>query len=280
METDMHRPMIMALILLPALCPVGVAIGDATPRGVRYMGYEQWGGTWSDVEKDAGNASEESLLCWAYAAANILDWTGWGHTGGMDNADDMFDYIRDHWENGEGLSVYPWRWWFDGVNYAPAHAAAPDVPGGGGFYPNETSLSHTANVMTKSSTMWALDFYLRDGWGASLFVFGPGSHVITAWGFNYNPDDPSEYYGVWVTDSDDDKNDPTPPDRLRYYEVVRRSAPELGVSDGWFLQGFYDSNDWVIQAVQFLDPAPTPEPATAALLAAGALLALRRRRRS
>ncbi len=272
----MRRPMIMALILLPVLCAAGIAGGDATPRGVSYMGYEQWGGTWSDVEKDANNASEESLLCWAFAAANILDWTGWGHTGGLDNADDMFDYIRDHWENGEGLPAYPWRWWFDGVNYAPSHAAAPDVAGGG-FYP-DTDI-HTLNVTNKGLAMAALDWYLRDGWGATLFLFGPGRHVITAWGFNYNPDDPSEYYGVWVTDSDDDMNDPTPPDRLRYYEVVRRSAPEFGVSDGWFLQGFYDSNDWYIHTVEFLErqPTPAPEPATAVLLAAGALLALRRR---
>lgn len=274
----MRRPIIMALILLPLLCAAGVAGGDAIPRGVRYMGYEQWGGTWADVEKDANNASEESLLCWAFAAANILDWTGWGHTGGLDNADDMFAYIRDHWENETGLPIYPWRWWFDGVNYAPSHAAGPDVPGGGGFYPNEDSGPLTLNETNKALAMFTLDWYMRDGWGATLFIFGPGRHVITAWGFNYNPDDPSEYYGVWVTDSDDDMDDPTAPDRLRYYEVIRHGAPEVGVSDGWFLQGFYDSNDWFIQAVQLLERRPVPEPATAALLAAGALLALRRRR--
>ena len=275
----MHRPMIVAMILLPVLCPAGIAVGDATPRGVTYMGYEQWGGTWSDAEKDTSNASEEGLLCWAAAAANILDWTGWGHTGGLDNTNDMFDYIRDHWENEEGMPEYPWRWWFDGVDYAPSHASNPDVPGGGGFYPNEDALPPTFTQGAGSSAMLIVDLFLHYGWGMTVLVTGPGGHVITVWGYNYNPDDPNEYYGIWVTDSDDDMDDPDAPDRLRYYEVVQRDAPEVGVWDGWFLQGFYDSNDWYFQRFQLLGrrPAATPEPATAALLAAGALLALRRR---
>ena len=54
---------------------------------------------------------------------------------------------------------------------------------------------------------------------------GSGGHYVTCWGLNYDPAvpdmlDPDQYLGVWITDSDDDKNiAPPAPDVLHYFEV-------------------------------------------------------------
>ena len=81
----MNRLIVLLLPVLPALCAVRIAAGDATPRGNSYMGYEHWGGTWSDAEKDSNNAAEESRAhclclpsgrCWPSVAAQgrVAEW--------------------------------------------------------------------------------------------------------------------------------------------------------------------------------------------------------------
>ena len=45
---------------------------DATPRGVAYRNIDYFGHGWVDAEKSPTNY-EDDLLCWAAAAANVLD---------------------------------------------------------------------------------------------------------------------------------------------------------------------------------------------------------------
>jgi hypothetical protein len=42
-----------------------------------YFGYEEFGGTWHDVNR-YWVVGEDMYLCWAGAASNTMAWAGWG----------------------------------------------------------------------------------------------------------------------------------------------------------------------------------------------------------
>ena len=218
---------------------------------------DHWGGSWSDAEKSPTN-NEDDLLCWAAAAANILEWTDWGKAGGMANTDEMFAYYQDHWTDMGSLPSYGWDWWFDGTN---AKQGLPewsqvDVPGGG-FYLSENFNAYFHQQVNDSQVMYSIDQYLHSGYGITLGTYGPGGgHSITCWGYNYDLSDPSDYKGIWVTDSDDYKHSSDPPDELRYYEVVYDSGK-------WYLQDYYGSDAWYISAVYALEKVPWVLPGDA-----------------
>lgn len=225
------------------------AMGDRTPTGVSYLLHENWGGTWSDAEKTR-RSSQDDNLCWASAASNVLEWTGWGYIDGMTTTDEMFGYYQDHWTDKGGLMNYAWEWWFTGVNPSSGLKdwSQVDVPGGG-FHPSENFSSLYHSSLKNANAMTAVDTYLRAGYGTAIGIYGPGGHAITVWGLTHNADAPSEYSGLYVTDSDDYKNHPNAPDRLRYYEVEYDEGK-------WYLQSYAGSNDWYIGVVTALEPGP------------------------
>ena len=230
-------------------------IGDGTPIGESYMLYENWGGTWTDAEKLPNNY-EDDLMCWAAAASNALEWTGWGLVDGMTRSDDMFEYFQDHWTDEGGLMEFGWDWWFDGTNDSQGWSgwSQVDVPGGG-FYPTENFSEYYHRTATDSAALSAINSYMHSGYGTTLGIYTAtgGGHAITCWGYNYNPDNPSEYYGIWVTDSDDSKSLTNPPDTIHYYEVAYSGT-------AWYLQSYYGSNAWYIGEVQALEPYVEPLP--------------------
>ena len=77
---------------------------DATPMGESYFVFEDWasGRSWVDAEKSPSN-TEDDCLCWVAAAANILDWGGWG-VGDLDTCDEIFAHLQDHCPDTSGLS--------------------------------------------------------------------------------------------------------------------------------------------------------------------------------
>jgi hypothetical protein len=92
--------------------------------------------------------------------------------------------------------------------------------------------------------MSAIDQYLRSGYGVGLGILGPGAHAVTAWGFRYDSST-GNYLGVYLSDSDDNKNSSTPPDTRPYYSV--------SLSNGkWYLQNYSGSNSWYIGEVEGL----------------------------
>jgi len=222
------------------------ALGDRSPTGTSYMLHENWGGSWSDAEKSPYNSQDDSM-CWAAAASNVLEWTGWGRVNGMTTTDEMFTCYQDHWTDQGGLMIYGWQWWFTGNNPTKGWPgwSQVDVPGGA-FHPSENYSAIYHYDTNQAGAMSTIDTYLRSGYGTTIGIYGPGGHAMTVWGFTYNPDDPSEYNGLYLTDSDDYKYHPKAPDRLRYYEVEHRS-------DKWYLQNYYGSNEWYIGTVHALD---------------------------
>jgi len=224
------------------------ALGDRSPTGATYMLHENWEGTWSDAEKSPYN-SEDDNMCWAAAAANVLEWTGWGRVKGMTNTDEIFGYYQDHWTDQGGLMIYAWQWWFTGANPSNGWSGWSQVDvAGGAFHPSEDYSSIYHYDSNRSSAMTSIATYLRSGYGTTIGIYGPGGHAVTVWGFTYNPDAPSEYNGIYLTDSDDYKYHPKAPDRLRYYEVEYSS-------DKWFLRSYYGSNEWYIGNVHALETA-------------------------
>lgn len=252
----MKKKELIILVLAFVLGTVGVTYPSVTFPGATYMIYDDWGGSWSDVEKSPSN-SQDDLLCWAASASNVLDWTGWGHVNGLTNTDEIFAYYQDHWTDQGGSPYYAWDWWFDGTNdsqgepYASLGWAQVDVPGGG-FYTSEESLPDYLQFTSSDvRALSATDQFLHDGYGTTLGLLSPTiSHSVTVWGFNYNPDDPTEYYGIWLTDSDNDRGDPTPEDVLRYYAVYFDTGK-------WYLENFYGRSDVYIGSVMALGQMPT-----------------------
>jgi hypothetical protein len=243
-------------ILVFAVVGSGVAASDS-----KYMLTENYGGNWVDAEKSPTN-NQDNNMCWAAAASNVLDWTGWGHVDGLSNTDALFGYYQNHWEDAGSLPVFAWEWFFEGVNSSQSWSgwAKVDVAGGG-FYKSEDYWSQYYDNMTgkgwdTAGAMSAVDRYLRAGYGTTMEVYSATvSHAVTVWGFNYNPDASGDYKGVWITDSDDKKNLSSPTDDLVYYEIKYNT-------NKWYLQNYYGYNDIYIGGVQALAIRPVPEPAT------------------
>ena len=236
-------------------------VPDAVPDpvGTTYMLYWAHGGTWCDAEKTADN-TDDDLMCWAAAASNVLEWTGWGVTDGMVDTDDMFAHFNYHFYDGGGYTGQGWKWWFDGT---PPDAPGIHYAGGGDFWDPPYSFSDYYHEHEPDDTvLQAIDDYMHAGWGTALSIYHPsyGGHAITCWGYTY---DSGGYTGVYVTDSDDDKDynswDP-PPDSLRYYAVQKQA------DNKWHLLNYYGSNDYYIRRVYGLEPKPAASaPATGML---------------
>jgi len=95
------------------------------PSGTRYMLYDHHGGWWADAEKAPGSdglgnpapdnpGDEDDYLCWAATVSNMLEYTGWGFVGGMDDTDEFLDYFEDHTTDYGSTNRWGIEWWFTG----------------------------------------------------------------------------------------------------------------------------------------------------------------------
>lgn len=262
----------LATVLTPL---VAVLLATCASAGT-YLNFEHWGGQWTDAEKSPATANDDNM-CWAASAANVLAWTGWGERAGFNSADAIFQHYQDHWTNEGGLMGFAWQWWFDGLSPSQGWPGWSQAnPAGGRLVDHAGAFEsfYHRNGMD-SEALPAIAGYLREGYGVALVITEPGrSHTLTCWGFDYEGDD---YLGIWVTDSDDDKDSLDPPNVLRFLPVAFQAGR-------WFLQNGDAISSQYINEVQALAPVPlsstpdVPEPATALLLMLAAPMVLRRRR--
>ena len=74
------NPLLFGIRVCSVLLVLSLMTGVTTAFGVGidYFVYNDYGGSWSDAEKNNVN-TEDDLMCWAAASSNVLDWTGWGY---------------------------------------------------------------------------------------------------------------------------------------------------------------------------------------------------------
>ncbi len=257
-----------------------VLLGTEAGAGT-YTLHDTWGGDWSDAEKQPAN-TEDDRMCWAAAAANVLDWTGWGAVAGFADSDAAFGYFQDHWTDEGGLMSHAWSWWFTGENPSQRWVGWSHVDVAGGALAGGLDFSaYYHGTGDDSQSMAAIEEYLTAGYGVAIIATTPcRSHAMTVWGYDRGVDG---FEGIWVTDSDDSRGSDSPSDVLRHVPVVFREGR-------WFLRNEGGGVEEYINEVQALERAPTggaafgtrgtaPEPTAIALVLLMVPFLLRRRLR-
>jgi hypothetical protein len=167
-----------------------------------YLAFEEWGGSWYDVQKTAPD-HEDSLMCWAAAAANALKWGHW-ETPGHDTEASIYGCFCDHWTNGTGSPAVGWQWWLNGRTVGPSdssqsagHGGKDDLPcdfgkmgsrlkgpeGGGAYWPSLEFRKYLHEESDPSKSMTAIDTFLHKGYGVIVGLQREGKptgHVLTA----------------------------------------------------------------------------------------------------
>ena len=206
-----------------------------------------------DAEK---TGIDDTNLCWAGTAANMLYWAGWGQNTGslsVSSEDDLLAYYQQNFTDEGGWTDLGIEWFLDGqysVGSSP-YVAQLEKTGGGGFFPSITVSSYLSTDNDSTTVMTSLDSFLRDGDVCGLGVqwYGGGGHAITCWGFTYNTgvdqSNKSYYTGVWISDSDDNYGEGrSAPDITRYCPVSWSNADQAYILT--YESGIYGYIDQVV----------------------------------
>lgn len=244
-------------LITPLVIIVSITLFTFPAHALTYYLWDDFGGTWYDAEKSLTN-TEDDDMCWAAAASNILMWSGW--RAGFSNEDSMFSYFQDHWLDVGGFTSVGWEWWFDGIDRNDVDVS------GGGFYKTYTFSDYYLGYAADTDAVPKIAEFLKKGYGVSIGIRPPsatGGHAITTWGYEY---DKTGILGLYVTDSDDNKNDANPPDALRYYDVYS--------SEGLYYLDDFSGGDWWIDDVWALRAIPEPKSILLFLAGIAGLMAL------
>jgi hypothetical protein len=197
-----------------------------------YMLTSQWGGTWHDANK---TYNDDSLMCWAAAASNVLDWGSWD-TPTFNTETKILQDIKNHWTDNRGWQSWAWNWWLSGAD-APYHLYAYENVQGGGYFPG-TSFYSNYSTAFGSSEMATMDALMNKGYGISL-VIGPNhtnQHAITCWGYDYVMNGTTKQYtALYITDSDDGVT------------ALKKMNLTYSAANGWYFTDGY--TNWNITGV-------------------------------
>ena len=233
-------------------------------------------GGWHDVAKTWGN---DSYMCWAASASNILWWWQDKYVipSNVPHGTEIWDYVKNSFENGIGLPTDVWRMWFNGNGL------------NGGFYKNRTGFSlgppdykienqdaQSTSYFPASDVSNRVKTKFEEGWGLSIGIKEKGTdyqHAITVWGAELTNGILSR---LWITDSDDGR------DALVELKV---EAKEYFYLTPERYAGFFNSDkEYYIHKYMWLDSNADflpmiPEPSAFGLLAGTLALALAGTRR-
>lgn len=252
--------------------------------------------TYYDFNKSMN--SNDSYLCWAFSAANVLQY--WQDKqndyyitiNGIPDGDDDGEYSSailtefiDAWGNEYGFEFDAFTWWLADTEGHVQYDGETDYPSGGGYwseYFTDDSSFYTISVLDDSAEgafIAVMDDAITNDYGMILCIFADttgdgnlnGAHAVTLWG--YSIDEDGNYY-LYLTDSDDGLD-----------QMVQVAISYDEEDECWYFDDFYSSDAWFIGRVTTLDVGvlsiTIPEPSTASLslLALAALLKRRKRAR-
>jgi hypothetical protein len=232
---------------------VFVLVAWSAAAGAAILDYYIWddfGGTWHDANKST-QRSDISMYCWTGAGADALDYTGWVPNSNLDDAQEIFNYVADHWDDGSGYTYYMWDWWFSGFDPGEgwAHPDSPNIYGD--FFETPYTFDDFYHHPIIGNQMQGIEQELKAGRAVTTLTiasqYGTG-HFHSVWGFKYNDaygtDDPRRYVGMYICESDMRKTEQNPPETLDYYELT--------YTDGAY-HFTLNQKDWTINSIYSLD---------------------------
>jgi len=188
---------------------------------VDYFVWQDYGGTWDDANKNT-TRTDWSLYCWTGAAADVMPWTGWVPNT-LTDAQSCFTYVADHWCDGSGYTTWMWQWYFNGFDPGAGWARPDDPNTYGNFFPQYNVNDFVHTLAQTGDTMAQIEQQLRAGSAVTDLTYGTtrgNGHYNAMWGFRKDTST-GQYVGIWITESDVDKNQPNPPKKLDYYALTQ-----------------------------------------------------------
>lgn len=270
-------------------------------------------GGWVDYNKDSqGGIWEDSGMCWAASASNVISW--WQQhnqdklSANTPTGGDVWMTFRGVFQDDGGYPDQAYDWWINGTKgshtkvdetifdydkemgtYNDNWTSVVDNKTtyyahnlhNGGFLKNiyDTTahpIIYSANAANSYDFARSIVEALQSGYALTISVSDSSKHAYTLWGVEY------DYTGegivlnkAWITDSDDGKTD-------LIGASVSFKAEEGAHSISLYNIPSYNNMSFKIDTLagMWVDPKLVPEPATATLgLLALCGLAARRRRR-
>lgn len=260
---------------------------------------------WFDVNKTFSTVTgyEDSDLCWAAAASNVIKW--WqlqqpsvppGTPMGAATAtysSNIFEIFVNSFVNDGGDEYDGFNWWVSGtIPDEPLKPGADPAGYWSSIFPDASILFNQENFEPDSSftagdiTPWIdfCDTMVRNvdlGHAMSFGIYNDdfgGAHAVTMWGFTIDTDT-NNITSIYMTDSDDvDQSDGLP----HVEETLLTIGIDYDSDDGkiYLSDSYHGGGGWYIGDVTFYAvTALIPEPSSGVLCLAGFLIVVVRRRK-
>ena len=207
----------------------------------------------------------DSLMCWAYSMANLIDGSGvWGNKD-FPNVNyteiDASQHIVAHYANEQGSPRAAWQWWVDGENHQAGGTPA-EIGDGGGFWPDIVSGDYDAYTLDLELVIPGIRIMLQTGYGVALGIEQASTgayHWLNAWGYEYiliPGEDHPAVTGLHITDNEGGGGPTLDLWNVRY---ITNPVNSGDTEKRWYITDQSGAQDWYVsQAVGLRAPELPP----------------------